>query len=196
MANLRIIRIAVPLLVILPLLWLMVGCVYIPWFEQATSSAKRDFRDLSGKSPADPITDGRITKEQVLGLLGPPGAVSHNGRVIAYTMTTRHGVWIEPLCLHVTSGGEHLHALGLRFNADGVLEHHHFATVDIEPELVAGMEGPIGFFNAVARQQAFQDIDFDNGVVHPSRYRGAPPSSEIGAREDFSVASKEPYPLP
>ncbi len=191
MGRWRGVRIAVPVLLLVPLVCLMVGCVYVPWFEQRNlNGAPRDFRDLSGKSAADPITDGRITKAEVVRLLGPPAAQSPNGRVIAYTLTTKHGVWIEPLCLNVTPGGQHLYVVGLRFDATGVLEHHRF----VEKDLGADFSPLLGFYQFVGprtRREALQEIDADNGVVRsvrPDVWHRPDQPAKLGVREDWSVA--------
>ncbi len=182
-------RLTVPLLVLVPLVWLMVGCVYVPWFEQANlNGARRDFRDLSGKSAADPLVDGRITADGVRRLLGPPAVRSSNGRVLVYALTTRHGVWVEPLCLNVTPGGQHLYVLGLRFDADGLLEHHRFVTADLPADLAPALELHQSTVYRI-RQAALQEIDRDNGVVRVPWDRPATPG-EAGVRKDFSVAGR------
>ena len=111
---------------------LSAGCLYVPGFERANLyGAKRDFRDLSGKSAADPLVDGRMTRAQAVELLGPPPVASADGRLSAYTLSTRHGTWYQLLFLRATPGGQWSHALALRFGPDDVLQDHRFVTVDV-----------------------------------------------------------------
>ena len=115
--------------------------------------------------------------------------------MIAYTLRTRHGVWIEPLCLHVTPGGQHLYALGLRFGADGLLEHHCFATDDIEPDLVQiGAMPPQEVRDANSEDAVLQWIDRDNHAGESGGYIGdGTPGSRSG---DFAVAPYNRPPVP
>ena len=182
-----------PLVAIIALVWLMVGCVYVPWFEQAKlTGTGRDFRGLAVASDGFPVADGHATRDGVARLLGPPRLRSYNGRVWVYTLTTRHGVWVEPLCSQVTAGGQHVDAPGLRFDADGVLEHHRLVEKGIDPQVgssdlfYSGPDGPEG----TALASALADIDHDSGVVVPNRFppRGGRPSP--GVRLGFAVGRR------
>ena len=143
-------RVHLSALVILPLACLSAGCVYVPWFEQTDLyGAKRDFRDLSGTRPADPLVDGRMTRAQATELLGPAPYASANGRVVAYQLLSRHGVWYHLLFLETTPGGQRFHALALRFGPDGVLQRHRFVTV----------EAPTAFQSVFGYVSPFEGLD-------------------------------------
>ncbi len=155
-------RLTGPVLVLAPLAWLMVGCVYLPWFEQKDlTGTVRDFRGSGG----DPIVDWRITTSQIINLLGPPAIRSNNGREFVYTLSTNHGIWIAPLAWYATPGDRYLYALGLRFTANGRLEHHHLATIDVPTEIGSGsprLPTYVGNFEASIR--ACEEINRDNGL--------------------------------
>ena len=186
MANVNRTRIALPVLVIVPLVWLMVGCVYIPWFEQVHLAPGRpDFRNRDGGSALGSLTDGLTTRAQILRLLGEPLARSGNRRVIVYTLHTQHGIWIEPLCFHVTPGGQYLYALGLRFDERGILEAHHLVVTDIAPDVGLYL-GPDPVTHAT--DEALVKIDQSNGVdTDRLSYRGQDPS-RYDPRDEFSVS--------
>ena len=185
----RAVRITVPAVTVTVLIWLLMGCAYLPWFEQAKlTGTKRDFRPLANPAGGGPITDRRVTRAQVLRLLGEPRARSANGRVLAYTMWTHHGIWIQPLCLNTTAGDPHLYALGLEFDDAGVLQRHQLIDRPLYPSIgfatgmSSGDDGVLDFGVLAA-------IDEANGVVrsHP-RLAGSDVPATPGQREEFSVS--------
>lgn len=161
MVRSRGVRIALPAAAILLLTWLMVGCVYIPWFETAKlTGTARDFRPMAGD-----LVRYRATKEAVRRLLGEPVARSGNDRVWAYTLGTSHGVWIEPLCFHAPPGDLHYYGLDLQFNESGLVERQHVVKMDVASNIAGGNEGLGQGSNwPDRRQDLLQKIDRDNGV--------------------------------
>lgn len=114
-------NIVLPGMILVPLLVLMVGCLYIPTFEQVDHSAA-DFRPLiSDGNDHMPIAVGRITREQIKAILGRPGAESKSGRFLVYFMETKQGIWIEPQCFSVFWADQQIHTLGLQFDDHGTL---------------------------------------------------------------------------
>ena len=90
---------------ILSLIWCAAGCIYVPGSEQANLyDAKGDFRDLSGKSPADPLVDGQMTRAQATDLLGPAPFVSVDGHVVVYQLSTQHGFLVSIPSAEVDAG--------------------------------------------------------------------------------------------
>ena len=153
-----------PLAALLPLVWLMVGCVYVPWVETSRPiGANCDFRKSAMASSDELSTaERRLTKEQVVGLIGEPGITSANGRVWAYTLQAQHGFWVRPFPPAIGPAGEVAVALGLRFDADGLLEHQKLAAVGFNTFFYLSHDGnPAG--SAMIR--ALDVIDDDNGVM-------------------------------
>ena len=116
-------RLIAPAILLGLLCWLMVGCVYIPTFEHADlRGAKQDFRRLTGEMK--PIGVGRITRQQVLALLGPPPFASEAGSAYGYVIDTRQGIWVVPLCFDAHPGNEGQLGLKLVFDDKGILQRY------------------------------------------------------------------------
>jgi hypothetical protein len=107
---------ALPLAILAPLLWLMIGCLYIPTGEYTEKNGlKQDFRPLIGGDHKS-IIAGAITRQRVQSLLGMPQAASTNNEVVVYFITTGKNIWIQPLCFEGLWADHKLHVLELRFD--------------------------------------------------------------------------------
>jgi hypothetical protein len=127
--NRRKARLVPPVILIVLLTWLMVGCVYIPWFEQKNNSKQLDFRPLIG--PADsnrPVRVGHVTREQTIDVLGEPITESADGRVLVYGINSFYGYWIAPFCFSGATGFQKGTVVRLQFDRNGILERYDTAT--------------------------------------------------------------------
>ena len=179
MSRSRGLRLTLPILFMVPLVWLMVGCHYLPsWERVQLRGTKRDFRDLTGPVVGQdrPIVAGRVTRRQVESLLGPPPYASVDGRSAVYMLTTRHGLWVVPLCLAAGSGSESQVAVRLEYGADGVLLRYRLATASHE------LQNPIRFIG--------------DGVNPSEEYEDEPAVALLNAGDLRPTAAAPPPPFP
>jgi hypothetical protein len=108
----------VPLALIAVSLWLLTGCLFIPTPNVVyRTGSKQDFRALIGEvGSGRPIVAGRISREEVEALLGPPPFASANRRRVMYVIHEKNGIWIFPLCFTATNNTDN--AIGLLLNFD------------------------------------------------------------------------------
>jgi hypothetical protein len=120
-----------PLAILAPLLFLLVGCIYVPWFETRRNAAQVDFRPMLGDARSrKPIRPGAITRSQIEGLLGSPPYVSIDGRAIGYELRTITAVWVYPLCFVADHANVRDHVVKFTFNSAGQLLRYEVATND------------------------------------------------------------------
>ena len=127
-------------MLLVSMVWLMIGCIYIPTFESHDlNGAKRDYRrELGRPGQGRPITVGRITRRKIESLLGPPPFESDGQRAIAYVVTGNQGIWLSPLCLDARSATVRQYAVKMVFDDDGVLQRW-------ETRCTSGERQPAGF---------------------------------------------------
>jgi hypothetical protein len=185
-------NIILPAMVLFPLLLLMIGCLYIPTFEQVDQyGAKKDFRPLLGQGSAQhQITPRKITKGQIVALLGKPFAESANGQAAAYMITTSRGYWVEPLCFQSYHAFRTLHVLSLLYDENGLLVKTNSFDLDCDRH-------PIGLELNYVREEDFvwsamadamDKVNRDNGVPRDPRGRIAS-TSPFFIRQNVGVGS-------
>ncbi len=171
------VRLTLPILFLIPLVWLMIGCLYVPTWERVQlRGTKRDFRDLSDPPAGGtgPIVVGHVTRRQVQDLLGPPPYASADGSAVAYMLTTRRGLRVVPLCLAVGSGFESQVAIRLDYGPDGTLRRYRMATASHE------LRQPVAFeSDGVNLSQEFEDDpaveQLSGGDLRPTAAAPPPP---------------------
>jgi hypothetical protein len=91
-------NIVLPIALLVPLIWMMTGCLYIPFFEHRIDSGP-NVRALVGPAGSDrPIRPGHVTKAHVIALLGEPRWMSGDGNALGYETDTSFASWVYPLC--------------------------------------------------------------------------------------------------
>jgi hypothetical protein len=122
----RIARLLLPLALLALMLWLLVGCFYMPWFEHPIANNARnvDFRPmLADEWHADrPVRVGAVTRHQVIQLLGAPRLAAVDRSAFVYDFRTSNGWWVWPLCFTAESGNERIYVAVLSFDDAGVLQ--------------------------------------------------------------------------
>jgi hypothetical protein len=122
----RLARLLPPIAMLAAMLYLLVGCIYVPWFEHPDSTNPgTDFRPYMvepGAPPNRPITPGRITRDQLVRLLGPPRYSSVDRSAIVYIFRTSDGWWVAPLCFTAAEGNIRTYAGRFCFDQDGLLQ--------------------------------------------------------------------------
>jgi hypothetical protein len=118
-------KLVLPLAILAPLLWLMAGCLYVPWFEHRIDSGP-NVRELVGSS-GDKLVPGRVTRAQITNLLGEAPYVSGDGNAIGYVTTTSVGTWVYPLCFGAETADARVYVLRLVFDPAGKLVRHDWA---------------------------------------------------------------------
>lgn len=163
----RVWRVALPASVLGLLVWVMVGCIYVPTWERVQlTGAEQDFRPLVGSAKDGQwrFAADRVTRSEVERLLGRPPYASADGRRVAYTLTSRRGLWVVPLCLSVGSGTEKLAALGLEYGPDGVVASYavRYAAHDLAkfPPFETSLDGPHGeyTYDEAVRSLPYTDL--------------------------------------
>ena len=119
----RRLRITVPLALVGFLLWLLVGCLYLPTGEDVhLTGSKKDFRSMPGYDAGNkPQVAGRFTREGIEAVLGPPRYASDNGRRTMYVLHARSGIWVVPLCFTVSASRDDAIGLLLLYDERGTL---------------------------------------------------------------------------
>jgi hypothetical protein len=120
-------RSLLPTVLVILGLTLLIGCLYIPTFEQPASQAQRDFRDLVGDDPGRPIRPGYVNRRTVILLLGQPDLESVDHKSIGYLFATHQGYWFWPLCFTGQEATRREYGLRLDFRDDGVLREFRVA---------------------------------------------------------------------
>jgi hypothetical protein len=165
MKQIRPAKLIAPLVLLCLLVWLMVGCVYIPTFEHADlRGAKQDFRKLTGETK--PIGVGRITRQQVLALLGPPPFASETGSAYGYVIDTRQGIWVIPLCFDAHAGNEGQTGLKLVFDDHGILKRYQVLEFNHANDIVRFSYYPHDFDGRQVMQR-FNGQGIPNGELGP-----------------------------
>jgi hypothetical protein len=124
-------NVILPLMVLAPLLWLMVGCVYVPWFESRQNSSQRDFRGMLGAATSHKqIRPGLITCAGIESLLGEPPFISDDGLAIGYELRTNSSYWVYPLCFAADPADVKAYVVKFTFDRKGLLEHYYVASDD------------------------------------------------------------------
>jgi hypothetical protein len=113
-------------------LTLLVGCLYIPTFEEPTASSQPDFRDLVGNDPRHPIRPGYVDRRTVVLLLGQPQLESNDHKSIGYLFATHQGYWFWPLCFAGQEATRTEYGLRLDFRDDGVLRDFNVVHNDVD----------------------------------------------------------------
>ncbi len=165
----------IPAVVVVVLVWLMVGCLYIPTSNQVNySPGHLDFRPyLSRADDAGWISVGRITRGEVIAMLGTPSLASVDGTAVGYVFEERHGLWVWPQCFAAGTAAYAVHALRLDFGADDVLRDVHVAVhgSDASP-------GSVGLFREPANVCEYhlrQDLEDLNRIGPALVERGGRP---------------------
>lgn len=99
--------------------WVLVGCIYIPTFN-AVKQGQNHSKQVGDVRSRRPVRIHKATRHDVRRILGPPVAVSKDGRSALYSWRVRHGYLLWPLC----GGGqwhESTRSIELRFDDKGVL---------------------------------------------------------------------------
>jgi hypothetical protein len=128
-----LVRILLPIGILAPLVCLLVGCLYIPWFESPSvnNRNKTDFRPLIvDVSHTDrPIRLG-VTRHQIIQLLGAPRFAALDRSVFIYDFRTTSGFWVAPLCFTAEAGGQRTHIAVFAFDEAGALERIELSSKD------------------------------------------------------------------
>jgi hypothetical protein len=171
----RSLGILLPVLVLVLLVWLMVGCIYVPSLNQVNyARGHQDFRPFLGASgDGRPIAVGHVARGQVIALLGTPALASTDGSAIGYVFEERHGYWVWPQCVAAGTAQYTVHALRLDFDGQGVLKGCRTAVRDC---LVA--PGDVGLWRAspeVCESELLEDLEELNRVGPSLSERGGRP---------------------
>ncbi len=93
-------NIILPAIILIPLIGIMVGCIYIPTRDHTLLvGTKKDFRKWADdhKTSKAPALAG-ITRCSIESMFGKPVFLSKNDRCVAYVMGSENGIEIWPLC--------------------------------------------------------------------------------------------------
>jgi len=106
-----------PLLIIIPLIGIMVGCIYIPTWDHTL---------LVGTKEA-----------QVHAILGPPDLAGVDNTADGYLVRTHQGFWVAPLCFAAAPAPGRTYAVRLIYDEHDRLISYESADDDIsEPRAV------------------------------------------------------------
>ncbi|MDB5334349.1 MAG: hypothetical protein JWP03_5500 [Phycisphaerales bacterium] len=118
----RIRRMAIPLSAIAVGVFFLVGCVYIPVPEHGTDWSRKDFRPLlEADNKSSPIRVGRITRSQLIKLMGRPAFEVPERRQVVYRYDTERNLVIWPLCFMVQPDYRDSYAAAFTFDDRDVL---------------------------------------------------------------------------
>jgi hypothetical protein len=122
----QIARLLLPLALLALMLWLLVGCFYMPWFEHPIANNARnvDFRPmLADEWHTDrPIRVGSVTRHQVIQLLGAPKLAAVDRSAFVYDFQTVNAFWVWPLCFAAEPANGRLYVAVLSFDDAGMLQ--------------------------------------------------------------------------
>ena len=110
-------RALLPLALIFAGVALLSGCIYVPIPERTVYGTNVGAR-VGPANSSKPVRIGRISRNDVLRVLGEPAQMSPNGRELTYTWGVQTGVWVWPLCGHPQGAGREI---TLKFDDAGVL---------------------------------------------------------------------------
>jgi hypothetical protein len=152
-------RFVPPTVLIVLLTWFMVGCVYIPWFEQKNDPKQLDFRPLVGPSDSNKsLRVGHVTKEQVIKKLGEPMDESGDGTILVYGIDTFYGYWVAPFCFAADVGIQKGTVVRLQFDKSNLLVRYDLSTNTVLIRLFDG--------DHAQQRQATQEL-IDRGLPTP-----------------------------
>jgi hypothetical protein len=124
---------------------LIIGCFYLPSFEEPVSPKQTDFRDLVGENAGHPIRPGYVDRKTIVLLLGPPPLASSDGKSIGYLFGTHHGYWVWPLCFAGQDAAHTEYGLRLDFRNDDVLREFKVVSeqANLDPLFFSGPFFPV-----------------------------------------------------
>jgi hypothetical protein len=138
-------NIILPITLLVPLIWLMTGCLYIPFFEHRLDTGP-NIRALVGTADsARPIRPGHITKERVIALLGEAHWISDDGNALGYETTTGFSSWVYPICFFAAEPADaRAYVVRFVFDKDGNLQRCDWAQESeyVGPNLLWGEYSP------------------------------------------------------
>src|SRR5438309_2097302 len=105
------------------------GCIFVPTFNMAHGGTSNAADKIGSTKSSKPVRLDATTREQVLGALGAPAAVSSNGRDVAYRWEVLNGFWLAPLCFSTLDARGYRVAV-LRFDDAGVLRSVEYEKAD------------------------------------------------------------------
>ena len=112
-------RITLPIVLIGLGVWLLHGCIYIPTFN-AVQEGENVTKKIGNQKSRKPLRVGVANRADVERVLGPPRAISQDGREIAYAWHVLEGIWVMPLCF-MAEDQRGVRAAILTFDDAGVL---------------------------------------------------------------------------
>jgi hypothetical protein len=120
-------NVILPAVLLVPLIWLMAGCLYIPFFEHRLDSGP-NVRALVGPvNSGRPIRPGNVSRGRVMEMLGNPNWTSDDGSAIGYTTYTGIGSWVWPLCFTAVPADNRVYAVRLVFDKNDTLIRYDWA---------------------------------------------------------------------
>ncbi len=103
-------------MVLTPLLWLMAGCLYVPWFEHRTDGGPNIREVIGQENSSRLIRPHHITRGQIVTSLGTPKYTSVDNTAIGYLTTTAGSYWVWPLCFSAYPADQKEYMVRLVFN--------------------------------------------------------------------------------
>jgi hypothetical protein len=169
-------RLILPLLLLLLGVATLAGCIYIPWPHTSADPHQVDLSaSIGNRDSGKALRVGQASKQAVIALLGPPVRESADGRVIAYLMARKGGVWIMPLCFYAKAGEFDL-AVRLEFDAGGTLLHYQF----MERENNGSQPTFLGGYHSMHRDiQVFLDNIESAESANTRLHFGDPPPRKV-----------------
>jgi hypothetical protein len=128
-------NIVLPVMILLPLIGIMVGCIVIPtWDHAVLRGTERDFRGWAASHEHSPPWDlDTVSRPDVEALFGKPPFASRDGRTVAYVMGTENGIIIWPLCFGVGFAHGKAHVLKLVYNDSNHLKRIQWLETERDP---------------------------------------------------------------
>ncbi len=134
-------RIILPTAILVPLLFLHIGCIWVPWFEKRTDMSHKDFRGSIGSANSRrPIRPYAITRAQIQALLGQPQLISADKTATGYIVVTHGSYWVAPLCFAAEPANEKAYVVRFVFDPAGELIRYDVASDDVVLSPIASME--------------------------------------------------------
>jgi len=144
--HVRVFRgIILPTMVLLPLIAVMVGCIYIPTWERVDlGDTRRDFRPIVKTTSKYPLLIGMTTRADIEKVLGPPPFSTLDGHHVVYVIEARRGFWTAPLCFFLLNRDAHTEQIGLDidYRPNGILSSYRV----IKREIDQGPPLPIDYW--------------------------------------------------
>ena len=146
--------IVLPVMILVPLVWIMTGCIYFPFFEHRLDNGP-NVRELVGEAGSDrPIRPGKVTRDQVVSLLGEAPYISADERALGYVARTGFSSWVYPLCFFAAEpADQRVYVVRLVFAKDGTLERYDWEHESgyVPPTLLFGQSSSEPETSAVER---------------------------------------------